>query len=544
MKSILISLLLLTASLSFKLEIGAQITLDQAYQLSCAGAQGPVSYQASNLPAGVRLNNNKIEVFDNSKASAGYYPVKIKAQDAAGSVDERIVVVSISGSNTYSVTGGNTVAFNAGNFFANQGVRTVTITESSSSSSSGNIRGGSGLTNVAGGAAGAAGAGSAGASAPQPAPLPQPDAGVGALLDSLQVPTSFGPSTPAGSSAPGSGIPAGGAPGSVTPGADSGFPALSFPTGGNPNYPNFGPIAIADSQAPRTPSNRFPITSDDVKVKAAFERQINAARALANLLQIVTQATSNKNAAQEETTKRQDLYDQAVKRQRDAQSVVTKAEGDVARIRQAITLITDNINQLKKKIADSDSVDRDLRNQRDTVTQGLQTAQAQLNDVNNQIAVNQRNLNDAIDGKVAKESQCGGYDNEISTARADRDNKVGQLSDLTYRLAGAKDKAAADAQRVKDLEDQLAAARNALANSQRAVNDLANQQNAINAAIADLTRRIDDLTARKNNCGADLAAIAARIQSLRDNADALAQKKNKIESEIRTLTDKVTSLTN
>ena len=56
---------------------------------------------------------------------------------------------------------------------------------------------------------------------------------------------------------------------------------------------------IADEQAQRTDANRKPITADDVKTKAIFERQLNAAKALANLLNIVKQATANKNAAQE-----------------------------------------------------------------------------------------------------------------------------------------------------------------------------------------------------------------------------------------------------
>lgn len=59
------------------------------------------------------------------------------------------------------------------------------------------------------------------------------------------------------------------------------------------------PTFVSNEQAQRTDANRKIITADDVKTKAIFERQLNAAKALANLLNIVKQATANKNAAQE-----------------------------------------------------------------------------------------------------------------------------------------------------------------------------------------------------------------------------------------------------
>lgn len=203
-------------------------------------------------------------MFDTKQVSSGYYPVTIRAQDATGASDERIVVLII---------GDQTVSFNTGSMFGNQNsVRTVSI---SSTTSSSNIRTStSGLTAAA-------------AAAAAPVQLPQPDSGVGALLDSLQVPTSYAP---------------GGAPSSAGGAAPStgSYPSVNFPTGGSGNdAPNFTPTLIGDNQAARTGDYRNQITVDDVKSKAIFERQLNAAKALANLLLIVKQATANKNAAQE-----------------------------------------------------------------------------------------------------------------------------------------------------------------------------------------------------------------------------------------------------
>ena len=59
-----------------------------------------------------------------------------------------------------------------------------------------------------------------------------------------------------------------------------------------------------NDQADPSDANRNTITAEDVKSTAIFERQLNAAKALANLLSIVKQATANRNAALLEIKKR------------------------------------------------------------------------------------------------------------------------------------------------------------------------------------------------------------------------------------------------
>ena len=44
-----------------------------------------------------------------------------------------------------------------------------------------------------------------------------------------------------------------------------------------------------------------------------------------------------------------------MKRQREAQNVVIKAEADANRIKQALSMLTDSANQIKKKISDLDA---------------------------------------------------------------------------------------------------------------------------------------------------------------------------------------------
>lgn len=297
MKRLIISVALVSWAVGLQLQIGTQLTLDQAYQLACSNAQGPVTYEAQNLPQGVRLHNDKIELFDSSNNNGGYYPVKIRATDSSGSVDERIVVVVIRGG---SASADSSVVYNTGGMFnlASNAVRTVTISESSSSSSSG----------ASGSTASSGQSGNLRGDTASPQPLPQPDAGVASLLDSLQVPNGNGNSgNNGGSASPSPSSPAGSANPQST---DGSYPAIKFPTGGSQNAaPNVNPNLIASSRAPRTDTSRVPITADDIKTRAAFDRQINAAKALANLLSIVKQATANRNVAQQETITRQNLYD-------------------------------------------------------------------------------------------------------------------------------------------------------------------------------------------------------------------------------------------
>lgn len=139
-----------------------------------------------------------------------------------------------------------------------------------------------------------------------------------------------GSGSPAGG-APGSGSPAGGAPGNGSPSGPSpdvlalyqGYPGLPsganpaptnggrYPTppppSGNPSTPNIVPSVIANAQAPYVPSRdaKTP-TIDDVKRNAAFNRQLNANKAVANLISIIQQLTANVNAAKNDLTTFQD----------------------------------------------------------------------------------------------------------------------------------------------------------------------------------------------------------------------------------------------
>lgn len=288
MKSVffLTFLLLLNCSFSLKLQVGQQITLQQAYELACIEAQGQVQYQADNLPAGVRLDGNRITVYDHSKVSSGYYPIRVIAQDGAGQLDQQIVVIFIDGKSSENLGGIAAISTGSQQSATSQPQTSQPQTQQSS--------------------------------VYQPAPLPQPDSRVGPLLDSLLTSSSGSSAVPSGSS------PSTSSPSSSLPtSSSSSFPSTvqtpqptSYPQGSSSQIPNFTPTIISTQNSTPTSSNRNTITVDDVAEKVIFERQLNAAKAIANLLAIVKQATANKNAAEQEVQDRERLYNSTLQNQR------------------------------------------------------------------------------------------------------------------------------------------------------------------------------------------------------------------------------------
>ncbi len=70
-----------------------------------------------------------------------------------------------------------------------------------------------------------------------------------------------------------------------------------MPTNADPNLLNYTPLIIGTNQASTANGNRRPINSNNVKFRDAFMRQSNAGLSIGNLLTIVQQAKSNRNAA-------------------------------------------------------------------------------------------------------------------------------------------------------------------------------------------------------------------------------------------------------
>ena len=63
MKSLIVLCLIGISLVSaIRLQVDSRVVLENSYELSCSGAQGPVTYEIKNLPAGVTLNDNVISI--------------------------------------------------------------------------------------------------------------------------------------------------------------------------------------------------------------------------------------------------------------------------------------------------------------------------------------------------------------------------------------------------------------------------------------------------------------------------------------------------
>lgn len=142
------------------------------------------------------------------------------------------------------------------------------------------------------------------------------------------------------------GLPAGT---NVVPPSGS-FPTIPSPSG-NPSTPNPTPNVIRTIQASySTERDAQPVTVDDVKRNAVFNRQLNANKAVANLIAIIQQLTANVNAARIDIqTLEQVLKDAELAYNNCNQEVFTLADTR-ARIENAIADRQAKLNEINGKI--------------------------------------------------------------------------------------------------------------------------------------------------------------------------------------------------
>ena len=83
--------------------------------------------------------------------------------------------------------------------------------------------------------------------------------------------------------------------------------------------PNLVPQEIKNAKQRPTFENRNFINDEDIKQKSIFERQLNAAKSLANILNIIKQTTANINVGKEEVQERTKIYNSKIKQEKIAE---------------------------------------------------------------------------------------------------------------------------------------------------------------------------------------------------------------------------------
>jgi predicted nucleic acid-binding Zn-ribbon protein len=94
------------------------------------------------------------------------------------------------------------------------------------------------------------------------------------------------------------------------------------------------------------------ITVDDIKRNAAFNRQLNANKAVGNLISIIQQLTANVNAAKNDLNTFQDQLTASQNVNNDCNNKIYDLSNTRTKILNAIKDIQDKITEANKKISD------------------------------------------------------------------------------------------------------------------------------------------------------------------------------------------------
>lgn len=237
--------------LQFGTYVARAIGTSGRISIVCTGGSGSYNYQFNRLPAGWSASANTITVPGINTISGQSYNLDIQIRDSrTGELLNTNAILTINGVRVNLAQGGA-----IGGTFGVSGISGVS--------------GVSGVS-IGGGAFGTGFTSNVVPTAQNIQTITQ--SSVSSLYENYQ-------GLPSGASTPRINIP------------------ISSPAG-NPSTYNPAPVIIANAQAQYNAArDANTITVDDVKRTAVFNRQINANKAVANLITIVTRLTANVNAA-------------------------------------------------------------------------------------------------------------------------------------------------------------------------------------------------------------------------------------------------------
>ena len=85
-----------------------------------------------------------------------------------------------------------------------------------------------------------------------------------------------------------------------------------------------------------------------------------------------------------------------------------KAEQDVTRLKTGIQSVTENISQIRTQISEMEALMKRRELERQSVTQGISTAQRQLDDISERVGSGEDRLAETNDAYNDKNAECSG----------------------------------------------------------------------------------------------------------------------------------------
>lgn len=454
------------------------------YALTANGGSGRYAFEVLGLPAGLR---NQGAVIAGIPSAAGTYPVTIRTYDDQGNTDVKTVIINVnSGASANVYVNGNAVAGSTGTYSVSSS-QTATVSVNTNGNGNVNVNGqtvgGATTINVNGGLAGVtstipswlgslnptgsapAGGAPGSPSAPGAPGASGPDSGAPGTAPTGGAPGSGAPgSTPAGGSpsgpSPSGSTPSGSTPISIGPvpagyspnyptGAGNPFPTQTFPTGTSPNFipSNLATQIENYNYQVVTSRDTYSTTTEDIRSQAVFQRQINANKAVANLLSIIQQLTANVNGVQADIPSATQAVNQAIADQRVAQQKVAAAENanktltsNIESVRTQITTLQTNLGKVNTDLGNAqDPIDSATTNKA-TIQANLDAINSRLGNLPNALAAAKQAQKDAQAALDALRSQINTLNGKISTIQVDIDNSA------TYSAAADADITSLDGQ--------------------------------------------------------------------------------------------------
>ena len=555
-----------------------------SYVLSANGGSGRYAFDIQGLPAGLR---NQGAVIAGIPQATGSFPVTIRTYDDKGSFDVKTITINVNGGADASVSvNGKVIANSAGASSSSSSSSSSSQTTTVSVNTNGN-----GNINVNGAAAGAVGAVNTininGAS------TVNTNAGIAGLTGAIAsvpswmnnyngIPVGPAGSAPAGSAPAGSApagsaprteigpIPAGYAPGYPT-GPKNSYPSQTFPTGTSPDFiPSNLPTQISNYNYNVVATrDTYTTTREDIRSQAVFSRQINANKAVANLLSIIQQLTANVNGVQADIPSATQAVNQAIADQRAAQQKVAAAENanktltsNIETVRTQITTLQTNLGKVNGDLANAQGpidaaftlrattqASLDALNARygnypaaiDAAKQAVKDAQATLDGLRNKI----NELNGNVTSITIDIANSGPYAASADAAVADLDNQIAalqaQLDKLRAQRTETKNKSdyyknlnATGGAQIRQLKSQIDSFNAQFPGAQAALDAAVANLAKINNAYGDAGNSIADLKGK-------LAQIEVTINNAQKNKDALSAQSATI---IQSITSSSSTLNN
>lgn len=221
------------------------------------------------------------------------------------------------------------------------------------------------------------------------------------------------------------------------------------------------PSVIANANAPYNPErDQRTITPDEVKRNAAFNRQLNANKAVANLIAIIQQLTANVNAAKNDIG----ILEQQL---RDAENANNQCNDQIYDLANNRTKVQNAIKDRQDRISEAN-----------TQVQNLRPALQALIDARDNLI---KERNDLERAKSPNSARLTDLEGQVGTCHNQTDALQNQINDLNNQIAG--------------VEFNISQTQQDAANAPSAIAQIDQQLPIVDSRIADLQRQLAEATA-------------------------------------------------